>query len=85
MKHSKAILALILGQDHLQQFFVPGTIALWIAMLTAVASGLDYYRRFNHVLAQGTKPEPPARSTSTSHVTPSHVEHVAPRTSARRT
>ena len=52
-----AILALILGRDHLQQFFVLGTIALWIAMLTAVASGLDYYRRFNHVLAQnGAKP-----------------------------
>src|SRR5215204_1504560 len=30
-----AILALILGQDHLQQFYVIGTIA-----------GIDYYRRF---------------------------------------
>jgi CDP-diacylglycerol---glycerol-3-phosphate 3-phosphatidyltransferase len=87
-----AILALILGQDHLQQFFVLGTIALWIAMLTAVASGVDYYRRFNHVLAQGAKPESPARppshparSTSPSHVGTSHVQHVAPRTSARRT
>jgi len=50
-----AILALILGRDHLQEFFVLGTIALWIAMLTAVASGLDYYRRFNHVLTQGAE------------------------------
>ena len=82
-----AILALILGQDHLQQFFVLGTIALWIAMLTAVASGVDYYRRFNHVLGQGAKPEPPTRSTShvLKHVAPStpHVardEHVARRT-----
>jgi CDP-diacylglycerol--glycerol-3-phosphate 3-phosphatidyltransferase len=41
-----AILALILGQDHLQQFYVIGTIALWIAMLTATISGIDYYRRF---------------------------------------
>jgi CDP-diacylglycerol--glycerol-3-phosphate 3-phosphatidyltransferase len=41
-----AILALILGQEHLQQFYVIGTIALWIAMLTATVSGIDYYRRF---------------------------------------
>jgi CDP-diacylglycerol--glycerol-3-phosphate 3-phosphatidyltransferase len=41
-----AILALILGQDQLQQFYVIGTIALWIAMLTATISGIDYYRRF---------------------------------------
>jgi CDP-diacylglycerol--glycerol-3-phosphate 3-phosphatidyltransferase len=45
-----AILLLILGYDHLQQFFVLGRIALWVAVITAVASGLDYYRRFNHVL-----------------------------------
>src|SRR6266404_1684952 len=38
-----AILALILGQDHLQQFSVIGTVALWIAMLTATISGIDYY------------------------------------------
>ena len=47
-----AILALILGRDHLQQFFVIGQIALWVAVLTAVASGVDYYRKFNHVLAK---------------------------------
>ena len=41
-----AILALILGQDHLQQFSVIGVIALWIAMVTATISGIDYYRRF---------------------------------------
>ena len=41
-----AILALILGQDHLQQFYVIGMIALWVAMLTATISGIDYYRRF---------------------------------------
>jgi CDP-diacylglycerol--glycerol-3-phosphate 3-phosphatidyltransferase len=85
-----AILALILGQDHLQQFFVLGTIALWIAMLTAVASGVDYYRRFNHVLGQSAKSEsqstsPVAPGTSASHIGPPHVEHVAPRPSARRT
>ena len=41
-----AILALILGQEQLQQFYVIGTIALWVAMLTATISGIDYYRRF---------------------------------------
>jgi CDP-diacylglycerol--glycerol-3-phosphate 3-phosphatidyltransferase len=45
-----AILLLILGKDHLQQFFVLGLIALWAAVITAVASGIDYYRRFSHVL-----------------------------------
>ncbi len=45
-----AILLLILGSDHLQQFFILGKIALWVAVITAVASALDYYRRFNHVL-----------------------------------
>jgi CDP-diacylglycerol--glycerol-3-phosphate 3-phosphatidyltransferase len=45
-----AILLLILGQHHLQQFFVLGTVALWVAVITAVVSGIDYYRRFNHVL-----------------------------------
>ena len=42
-----AILALILGQvEDLRQLHVIGTIALWVAMLTAVISGIDYYRRF---------------------------------------
>ncbi len=45
-----AILLLILGQHHLQQFFVLGTVALWVAVITAVLSAVDYYRRFNHVL-----------------------------------
>jgi CDP-diacylglycerol--glycerol-3-phosphate 3-phosphatidyltransferase len=45
-----AILLLILGRDHLQQFFVLGKIALWVAVITAVLSAADYYRRFSHVL-----------------------------------
>jgi len=44
-----AILALILGQELLQQFYVVGTIALWVAMLTATISGFDYYRRFARI------------------------------------
>ena len=47
-----AILLLILGEDHIPQFVQLGKIALWIAMLTAVASAFDYYRRFNHVLSE---------------------------------
>jgi len=49
-----AILLLILGHDHLQQFFVLGKIALWVAVAAAVASGVDYYRRFSHVLSGST-------------------------------
>src|SRR5262245_50176526 len=41
-----AILALILGQEHLQQFYVIGMVALWIALVTATISGVEYYRRF---------------------------------------
>ena len=45
-----AILALILGHDHLQQFFRLGIVALWVALITAVVSGIDYYRKFNRLL-----------------------------------
>jgi len=44
-----AILALILGQENLQQFHVIGIIALWVSMLTAVVSGWQYYRRFARI------------------------------------
>jgi CDP-diacylglycerol---glycerol-3-phosphate 3-phosphatidyltransferase len=47
-----AILLLILGRDQLQQFFVLGRIALWVAVVTSVVSGIDYYRRFNYVLGR---------------------------------
>jgi CDP-diacylglycerol--glycerol-3-phosphate 3-phosphatidyltransferase len=50
-----AILLLILGGDHVPQFATLGKIALWIAMVTAVASAFDYYRRFNHVLSDGSR------------------------------
>jgi CDP-diacylglycerol--glycerol-3-phosphate 3-phosphatidyltransferase len=40
-----AILLLILG-DHSPQLAFLGHIALWIAMIAAVISGFDYYRRF---------------------------------------
>jgi CDP-diacylglycerol--glycerol-3-phosphate 3-phosphatidyltransferase len=46
-----AILILILGRDH-RELFILGQIALWVAGVTAVGSGVDYYRRFNHVLGR---------------------------------
>jgi CDP-diacylglycerol--glycerol-3-phosphate 3-phosphatidyltransferase len=49
-----AVLLLILGggveavrEPPLRQVFIVGTIALWIAMVTATISGVDYYRKFN--------------------------------------
>ena len=42
-----AILALILGKDHLHSFVVIGQIALWIAVVAALISAFDYFRRFN--------------------------------------
>ena len=44
-----AILLLILGREYLQQFFVLGQIALWVVVVTALGSALDYYRRFTLV------------------------------------
>ncbi len=41
-----AILALILGREHLQQFFVLGQVALWVAVVTALVSAGEYYARF---------------------------------------
>jgi len=45
-----AILALILGRDHLGPLFIIGIAALWVATVTALLSAVDYYRRFNHVI-----------------------------------
>jgi CDP-diacylglycerol--glycerol-3-phosphate 3-phosphatidyltransferase len=53
-----AILLLILGYDRLQPVYQLGKIALWIAVITAVASAIDYYRRFNHVLGNQKVIEP---------------------------
>jgi CDP-diacylglycerol--glycerol-3-phosphate 3-phosphatidyltransferase len=46
-----AILLLILGRDHLHQFFVLGNVALWVAVVTAVGSAIEYYRKFSHTLS----------------------------------
>lgn len=46
-----AILALILGRDQRQPFFLIGQLALWLVLATALVSAFDYYRRFKYVLA----------------------------------
>ena len=45
------ILALILGNEYLPPLFILGIAALWVSLITAVVSGVDYYRRFNHLLS----------------------------------
>ena len=46
-----AIVLLTLGQDYLQDFFVLGQVALWVVLVTALVSALDYYRRFHEKLS----------------------------------
>ncbi len=56
-----AILALILGPGHIDQFYILGMAALWVATIAALVSAIDYTRRFNSAL--GHRPIPPeARS-----------------------
>jgi CDP-diacylglycerol--glycerol-3-phosphate 3-phosphatidyltransferase len=59
-----AILLLILGDGYVPAFVLLGRIALWIAVVTAVASALDYYRRFSHVLTKVSPLSSPYRSES---------------------
>jgi len=40
-----AILGLILGQQN-RYFYLIGMVALWVAMVAAIVSGVDYYRKF---------------------------------------
>lgn len=54
-----AILVLILGRHQMQQFFVVGTIALWVATIAALISAVDYSRRINALLARPAAPAPP--------------------------
>jgi CDP-diacylglycerol---glycerol-3-phosphate 3-phosphatidyltransferase len=53
-----AILALILAHEDLRGFYVIGRIALWAAVITAVVSAIDYYRRFNGVLSTKSTSSP---------------------------
>ncbi len=45
------ILLLTLSRGPLQPFFIVAQLALGVVMVAALASALDYYRRFNHVLS----------------------------------
>ena len=62
-----AILLLILGREHLRQFFVLGQIALWVVVATALASALEYYRRFT---LAGMHPKSAAFETPPAPVAP---------------
>ena len=41
-----AILGMILGPERLGRLYVLGPLALWVAVITAVISAIDYYRKF---------------------------------------
>ena len=45
-----AILLLMLG-NQVGLFYVLGTIALWVVLIAAIVSAVDYYRRYSQVLA----------------------------------
>jgi CDP-diacylglycerol--glycerol-3-phosphate 3-phosphatidyltransferase len=57
-----AILALILGKDHLQGFFVIGQIALWVVVVAALVSAIDYFRRFGMLLTPKVADDTSSRS-----------------------
>jgi CDP-diacylglycerol--glycerol-3-phosphate 3-phosphatidyltransferase len=62
-----AILALILGGGQPGWLKSLGTVALWIATLTALVSALDYYRRFSRpVPAPRVVPSTPADDEAAS-------------------
>ena len=56
-----AILALILGKDHLHEFVVIGQVALWVVVVTALISAFDYFRRFGELLFPRPLDAPPER------------------------
>jgi CDP-diacylglycerol--glycerol-3-phosphate 3-phosphatidyltransferase len=64
-----AILGLILGSRHGEEFLFIGTAALWVAMAAALVSAVDYYRHFNRIMAiRGVPPmqgQQPARRPAT--------------------
>jgi hypothetical protein len=74
-----AILFLILAGEGWPALLTLGQLALWVAVFTAVASAVDYYRRFNHVLL-GRDPAiqsaPAPRSTAASAVNRDQVSNV---------
>ena len=59
-----AILALILAIDPSSWLFQVGTIALWVATITALVSAVDYYRHFNRPAPSAADPPPVERRIS---------------------
>jgi CDP-diacylglycerol---glycerol-3-phosphate 3-phosphatidyltransferase len=47
-----AILLLILGQEDFRILATLGQIALWVVVVAAAVSGMDYYRRFSRIPAR---------------------------------
>ena len=50
-----AILLLILGWERVPLLLLAGQVALWVVLVTALASAFDYYRRFNAAMSNLTK------------------------------
>jgi CDP-diacylglycerol---glycerol-3-phosphate 3-phosphatidyltransferase len=46
-----AILALILGHDRSGPIYAIGQVALWLVVVAALVSAVDYFRRFNRILS----------------------------------
>lgn len=59
-----AILVLILSLGQPREVFIVGTIALWVATITAIISAVDYSRRFNAMLARPATPSGPVLTAS---------------------
>jgi CDP-diacylglycerol--glycerol-3-phosphate 3-phosphatidyltransferase len=79
-----AILLLILGREFLQQFFVLGQIALWVVLVTALISAVDYYRRFTRIgskagsaIEELTEPESQPRQEMDDTAVPSPGEIIS--------
>ena len=61
-----AILLLMLG-NQVWLFYVLGTIALWVVLIAAVVSAVDYYRRYSQVLADSKVADFEAARRRSSH------------------
>jgi CDP-diacylglycerol--glycerol-3-phosphate 3-phosphatidyltransferase len=61
-----AILTLILGRVHLEDFVLIGHVALWFATAAALVSAVDYFRRYNSIV--NGPPDPPAPTPATAPV-----------------
>ena len=77
-----AILILILGQGHLAGFFWLGTVALWIATLSALVSAADYFRRINLIMGAPAEPIPAPKPEAPAAVGPTRAAPSRDRISA---